>query len=262
MQCKLSTSLISAPAHPSYVEAHMRVIFSGQVPKDFNFPESTEDAFEIDETSSRIALSDGASESFDSKTWAKLLVKSFVQNPEVNIDWLTETVSSYEEKHDPATLSWSKQAAFERGSFATLIGIECFPNHSSIDIIGIGDSLAVLLSSNDFLDSFPYKTANEFKQRPTLFCTNFQNNNFVGDSDFYSTRCKTWSIDSIPSVFLLCMTDALAEWALMMAEEGKPQWEKLMAIRQESELQLLVESEREKKLMRTDDVTLITVTFD
>ena len=58
------------------------------------------------------------------------------------------------------------------------------------------------------------------------------------------------------------MTDALAEWALMMAEEGKPQWEKLMAIRQESELQLLVESEREKKLMRTDDVTLITVTFD
>ena len=58
------------------------------------------------------------------------------------------------------------------------------------------------------------------------------------------------------------MTDALAEWALMMAEEGKPQCEKLMAIRQESELQLLVESEREKKLMRTDDVTLITVTFD
>jgi hypothetical protein len=261
MQCKLSTSLISAPAHHSYAEKPMQVIFSGQIPKDFNFPESTEDAFEIDVTSSRIALSDGASESFDSKTWAKLLVRSFVQNPEVNIDWLAEAVGNYNERHDPASLSWSKQAAFERGSYATLIGIECFRNHCSIDIIGIGDSLAVLLSGNDFLDSFPYKTANEFKQRPTLFCTNTHNNNFVDESDFYSLHSKTWSVGSIPSVFLLCMTDALAEWALMMAEVGKPQWRELMAIRQESELQVLVESEREKKLMRTDDVTLITVSF-
>lgn len=240
----------------------MRVIFSGQVPKDFRFPESIEDSFQVDEGTSRIALSDGASESFDSKTWAYLLVKSFVKNPSVNIDWLAETVGNYKAKHDPASLSWSKQAAFERGSYATLIGVEFFKSHCCIDIIGIGDSLAVLLSGHDFVDSFPYQTANEFKQRPTLLCTNAQENDFVGDSDFYSTHSKTWSIGSVPSVILLCMTDALAEWSLMMAEEGKPPWEGLLAIKRESELQMLVESERQKRLMRTDDVTLITVAFD
>lgn len=240
----------------------MQVLFSGQVPKDFNFPESNEDAFEIDEGGSRIALSDGASESFDSKTWAQLLVKSFVVNPALNSDWLSLAVDNYLSNYVIGSLSWSKQAAFERGSFATLVGVEWFKNHSSIDVISVGDSLAVLISGSEFVESFPYKSAEEFRQRPTLLCTNKGNNHFVGESDFYSVHCKTWDIKNTPTPNLLCMTDALAEWALRLAAEGTPPWIELLSIRNDAELQALVESEREKKLMRIDDVTLISISFD
>jgi len=240
----------------------MRILFAGQVPKDLNYPDSNEDAFEIDEGSGRIALSDGASESFDSKTWAQLLVKSFVANPAINSDWLSLAVDSYLSNYEIGSLSWSKQAAFERGSFATLVGVECFKIHSSIYVISVGDSLAVLISGTDFVESFPYKSAEEFRQRPTLLGTNKKNNHFVGESDFYSVHSKTWSVSSTQTPKLLCMTDALAEWALMLAAEGASPWVELLSIKNDAELRVLVESEREKKLMRVDDVTLISISFD
>lgn len=240
----------------------MKVVFCGQVPKDSNYPEATEDAVEIFMAAGRLAISDGASESFDSKTWAKLLVGRFVGSPERPPGWLSEVVGQYNACHDRSTLSWSKHAAFERGSFATLLGVEAFPSRSEIDILAVGDSLAVLLSGSEMIDSFPYKDALQFQQRPELFCTSPLHNGFIDEPDFISRHHKTWNYKQLDHPVLLCMTDALAEWALRSEQEGSPQWAKLLSLTDESQLESIVLSEREQKRMRVDDVTLVSIAFD
>lgn len=240
----------------------MRVIFCGQVPKDANHPESTEDVVEISNNANRIAVSDGASESFDSKTWAQLLVGNFARSPELGSEWLSEVVRQYSERYDLSTLSWSKHAAFERGSFATLLGVEAIHSSSAVNIVSVGDSLAVLLSNAEMVDSFPYTSSQQFQQRPELFCTNPSHNGFIEKSDFLSRHYKEWCIKQLEKPTVLCMTDALGEWALTMAQEGEPQWATLLSITEETQLQSIVFSERQNKRMRVDDVTLVTIEFD
>ncbi len=239
----------------------MNVLFCGQVPKDSNYPESTEDAVKISLEAGRLAISDGASESFDSKTWAQILVKTFVQSPEFSPDWLSGVIQEYNGQYDLSSLSWSKCASFERGSFATLLGIELFPTHASLDVLGIGDSLAVLLNGSDIIDSFPYNFSSQFKQRPELLCTNSLYNGFSGSVDFFTRHFKTWSLNQIQHPFLLCMTDALGEWALKMEQDGTPQWTTLLSMTDVAHLESIVLNERKQGRMRVDDVTLVSISF-
>lgn len=238
----------------------MLVLFSGKVPKDAGFPDDNEDAFSLAVDVGRVAISDGASESFDSKSWANLLTNHFVKNPQMDFDWLSDAIDAYVTQINISQLSWSKQAAFSRGSFATLIGIEEFREHRSIEVFSVGDSLAVLLVDGELADSFPYKNFEEFQQRPELFCTNHSHNLFFTTSDFFTKHSKTWKIDCGDSV-VLCMTDALGEWALRCAQDGHPVWQQLAGIRDVPELESLVTQERQTGGMRTDDATLVTLTF-
>ena len=73
----------------------MRVLFSGQVPKDPLYPEAIEDSYEFLISDGRIALCDGASESFDSKTWARIVTSQFVDDPEIKASWLDECIRRY-----------------------------------------------------------------------------------------------------------------------------------------------------------------------
>ncbi|MGV8991270.1 MAG: hypothetical protein ACOH1Q_07685 [Thiobacillus sp.] len=239
----------------------MKVLFAGQVPKDLSFPDANEDAFVLAADVDRVAVSDGASESFDSKTWARLLTSRFVQHPELDASWLTDAVSDYLVQFDPAQMSWSKQAAFVRGSFATLLGIEHFIEHGTVDVLGVGDSLAVLLDGGEFVDSFPYVHSEEFQQRPELFCTNATLNTLFSVPDFFPRHHKTWCITDKSAPLVLCMTDALGEWALRRAEEGESVWQMLVEIENVSELESLVLQERLSRSMRIDDTTLVRLSF-
>lgn len=239
----------------------MRLRFCGQVPKDFDYPESNEDSYS-QLRDDRVALSDGASESFDSKLWARLLVDEFTQDPALTDDWLNRLVSKYASHFDANSLSWSKLSAYERGSFATLIGVEYNPVSNCIDVIGVGDSVAVLVQDGEFVESFPYRSADDFKRRPVLLSTKHSCNDFFYDAkNFRDEHLKLWSAKQT-GTFLLCMTDAIGEWAMRNAENGTPQWNRLRGIKSCTELQELVSIERARKQMRIDDVTLIVISFE
>jgi Protein phosphatase 2C len=239
----------------------MKVLFSGRIPKDPAFPDDNEDSYAVNADAGRIAVSDGASESFDSRTWAELLANRFVRHPVLNQSWLRSAVVEYSDRNDRESLSWSKQSAFDRGSFATLLGIRHFEKRGAVDVVAIGDSLGVLLDGHEFVDSFPYVRADEFRQRPELLCTKETLNGFFASREFQSERRRTWSVGNKLAPVLLCMTDGIAEWALRRAEEGRPVWTDLMAIRTESELETLVLRERHAKTMRVDDTTLVVASF-
>ena len=237
----------------------MRVLFSGQVPKDPLYPEAIEDSYEFLISDGRIALSDGASESFDSKTWARIVTSQFVNNPAIKASWLDECIRRYADQFDVQSLSWSKQASFNRGSYATLLGVEIFTEKQTMDVIAVGDSICAVLENEMLMTTFPYDQHEQFQQRPEIFSTLSANNIFVSESDFYSKHFRTFPVRSNCRTALLCMTDALGEWALRGQAEGEPRWSLLLSITDTSELEELVTSERAARRMRIDDVTLLHI---
>lgn len=237
----------------------MRVVFSGQVPKDPSYAEGIEDSYDIRTPEGRIALSDGASESFDSRTWARIITSRFVDTPEMDASWLEKCVDQYAEQYDVQALSWSKQASFSRGSYATLLGIECFSEQKTIDALAIGDSICAILENENLTATFPYDRHEQFQQRPEILSTLSFNNAFVSESDFYAKHFKTFPINTDKKTTILCMTDALGEWALRGQADGEPRWSLLMSLTNSNELEDLVLRERSAKRMRVDDVTLLHI---
>jgi hypothetical protein len=239
----------------------MKVIFSGRIPKEPAFPNDVEDMLGIADDNSKVVISDGASESFDSKTWAWLLTSRFIKQPELSKDWLDYMIAEYTACFDLANLSWSKQAAFARGSFATLLAVDQTTGADTIRVISVGDSLAVLLDGQELLESFPYVRAEDFQQRPELVSTNALSNAFIRAGDFLTQYQKIWSLQGKTNPILLCMTDALGEWSLRHWQQGDPRWWQLAQIRDVTELENLVTQEREEKALRVDDTTLVTLSF-
>jgi hypothetical protein len=239
----------------------MQVRFWCRIPKDEAFPDDNEDAVAIDLGTGRIAVSDGASESFDSRTWAALLAKRFVAHPVLRRDWLVGAANEYARQYDRDTLSWSKQAAFDRGSFATLLGVRSFEARGVVEVLGVGDSLGVLLDGDTYVDCFPYSNARQFKERPHLFCTNQAFNAYFASARFRSAAHKRWSTRGMAEPIVLCMTDGIAEWAMHRAEAGDPVWTTLARIETSSALEALVRRERLARTMRVDDTTLVVATL-
>ena len=134
------------------------------VAKDSQQSDLNEDAFDKGIDGTTYAVSDGASESYDSRTWARLLVEKFIEDSEFNSEWVVSAQKKYESNVDFQSLSWSKQLAFERGSFATLLGLNFSKNIANI--FSIGDSLAVHIRQNSYLDSYPFHQPEQFDSRP------------------------------------------------------------------------------------------------
>lgn len=237
----------------------MQIVFSGSFPKDPSEPESNEDCLHLDLGSGRFALCDGASESYDSKSWAAILAEKFVSDPAINQSWIDDVVSAYSTLFDFQNLSWSKQAAFEKGSFATLLGVEINSSLDHLEIIAIGDSIALLVDEGHLVKSWPYTEAEQFKGRPTLLSTQPALNEFVGANGFYSQTHISCALDALIKPTLICVTDALGEWALQKDEQGAENWRKLLDIHSDEELAALVVEARCRKTMKTDDSTLLII---
>ncbi|MCU1793979.1 hypothetical protein [Pectobacterium polaris] len=239
----------------------MKQEFSGTVPKDPEYSEANEDKFAFSKDGRRLALCDGASESFNSKLWADLLAHKFIADPKVNPEWVASALAEYSAAHDLPSMSWSKQAAFERGSFATLIGVEQFEEHQTVDILAIGDSITMLVDCGKLIRSWPFDNPEKFKERPTLLATLPAHNDFVGGSSFWTLHGKTFYLEKLIKPKLLCMTDALGEWALQQAQAEDSGFIELLSLQTEEQLAELVLRERAAKRMRIDDSTLLVLSF-
>ena len=130
----------------------MRALFVGSCAKEPDRPEANEDVYAFSADRQRLAISDGASESYDSQLWAKLLTRKFADDASFDQQWLESAVSDYQSQHEFATMSWSQQLAFERGCFATLLSVEYDPDRRSVNVFGIGDSVAVLTVGSEVIE--------------------------------------------------------------------------------------------------------------
>jgi hypothetical protein len=203
------------------------------------------------------ALSDGASVSFDSASWAQILVRRYARNPEFTREWIDEAIAEFGRLYDRESMPWMKQASFDRGTFASLLGIRVLDEGRNIQVLAIGDTLAVLCDGDAINSTFPYTEPGEFDQRPQLLCTHPSENAFLDAPDFDFQRFVDWTFRNLERPALLCMTDALGHWLLSHRAQEPSPVAVLRQIRSSKDFSRFVHEEREAGRMRSDDTTLM-----
>jgi hypothetical protein len=228
----------------------MRLLHRWTVGKQVAEPHFNEDASTYRSAKGIYVVSDGASESFASRRWARVLVAHYARRPLIDEGWLVQAIADYTTAFNRATMSWSAQAAFDRGSFATLLGLRFDP--FGVSILGIGDSLAVLDDGVEIRATFPYIEPEQFRTNPLLLSTIFERNAAILGADV-STR---WQLAGIDCPRLFCMTDALGAWLLSARAERIA---RLRSLRTRDEFITLVDEARADGTMRRDDTTLLVI---
>lgn len=250
-----------------------RALFAGSVPKDSAYPESNEDKLRTCDDARLYVVSDGASESFNSQLWAEVLVQHASSGiPRTRFTrWLKQAISQYEERSDLAHLSWSQEAAFARGSFASLLVANFADEH--IEIVAIGDTVALLVAKAEVAQSFPYSRSEQFQQRPHLLSTLLSRHStryfrellrsLIDRGRTKESSCRVcWQYPPSPESVVICVTDALGEWLLRKDERSRDRLKALVDVRTQEDLAALVERARLEDGMRRDDSSLIVIGVD
>jgi len=240
---------------------HIDVLFAGQVSKDEMALDTIEDSFKYDIERGIVVISDGASESYDSRTLSSLVCSEYLKQRRIDREWLTELIHTFDSNINLASLSWSKEAAYKRGSFATLLAIKKNRRNERVHIEAIGDSQAILVTGGEVVDTYPYKKAKEFQQRPQLISTVISHNRFIFRDDYSKKHKHVWDISADSEPTILCMTDALGDWTISSLENGDERWKALLTITNIDQFRDFVISEWNTKEMRKDDVTLVRIGF-
>lgn len=240
-----------------------------------------EDSWAFDEKLSKIAVSDGASESYNSKLWANLLCHQFInKEPLLEFDvWLNNVIYDYVSHHNLSNMSWTQVSAYERGSFATFIGVNINEFSNKLTTICIGDSVCLLFKEvkeeklikkkrNKKLVRKIFQTINfeyipmyeipDFSINPTLLSTNRALNNFI-----FQDNIREIILDEKHRYYLVLGTDAISDWLINQAKILVPGSPILSKILQYTKKQLAnyiyqtVIEKRNDKSMKVDDSTLI-----
>jgi len=202
------------------------------------------------------ALSDGASVSFDSASWARILVRHYARSPRVDAAWIASALAEFGTLHERESLPWMQQAALDRGSFASLLGLRR-RGEGQVKILAIGDSIAVLCDADRVVATFPYQSPEQFDERPRLLSTNPAENAFLADCDLAADFSVQWELGALDRPALLCVTDALGHWIIAHRHEEPSPIAALRPIASRRDFARFVAAEREAGRLRRDDTTLL-----
>ena len=225
------------------------------VPKKQTIPNEDQSLVKWDRKSAVVA--DGASVSFDSITWANVLCENYMKDQVITKEWIDRSVKNYSLLHDRDTLSWMKQAAYDRGSFATIFGMTLVPELSEIVVQAFGDTNGYFLFDGELGTVFPILDQEDFNASPDLISTNANENMYLTD-DMIKNKTSIISISEYDCVVAVIATDALASW-LMESTEEKISY--LAGLKSEKDFQEFVELHRENHSLKLDDTTLLIMRF-
>lgn len=235
------------------------------LPKQGYQPDEYEDAWAHDATATRLALADGASDSFESRLWAQALVQSFIDappapQPEALLTWLEVPLHVWRQGIRWEHLPWYAEEKARRGAFATLLGLTfAWPESTAAEAdiaevawqaLALGDACLFQVRHETVIVRFPVTQAADFGTTPALLSTR---HDYTERSLAALATCTGTCLDG--DLFILA-TDALAAWFLAQVEAGAQPWASLLTLTDETFADGIA-ALRQDGAMRNDDVTLV-----
>lgn len=213
------------------------------------------------DTSLRIAIADGATESLFSDIWADILVNSYVEKgtdlfksselESVNQKFVYTTSKNILQM--PETRQWFMYEKLERGTHATLAAVE-FSSPDKMQILTIGDSCVFWSDGNvDEINMLPEITAEEFGSFPISIC------HLPKTWQSLEQKILKKEVTFQKNLQMVLCTDALACWLVTESENKSSNWEKLFQISDYGFFTNFIETLREQNSIRNDDVTLVLI---
>ena len=204
-------------------------------------------------------MSDGASVSFDPGPWAEILVRRFADDVNICRAWLDGAIKEYQSDYDRETMAWMQQAAFDQGSFATLLGVVSSPDSGNVRVMALGDFLLAFVDGDELVRTIPYLQPAEFDQSPHLLSSSPAENGSWSDEDI-AERWHDLNVASHRAPTLLLMTDAIGRWLLDQPDTERVST--LLNITDEDAFAQFVKRESAEGRLRKDDATLVVVGSD
>ena len=254
------------------MESHHKVSvirrFSDRTHKEMETISGCQDNFQSDTAKNCFAIADGATQSFYSSIWSKLLVDYFCENPQIDKEnwqewlkpiqeqWLEEVRNKLEiAKRDdnPARIEIQNLLNRFESATSTFIGLQFIENQAKISIVG--DSCLFIFRGNQLIQTYLLKKSTDFNNRPGYFGSRSKNNDYNPKFLDIELKYKQHS----DKLYFVLATDALAEYIFKHTEQLGDILTTLLKINTEQEFENFVKSARHNGTikMKNDDVTLM-----
>lgn len=232
------------------------------LPKAGHEPSECEDAIGLRMDLGRVCVTDGATEAFDSRTWARLLAKHWVRSEglltsEEMERWWAALGSRLDRRWARRTLPWYAENKAAGGAFAAFAGIalrDGGEGRVAWDGVALGDACLVHRSASDIVSSTPIDTPEGFGYHPRLVPS------LMTGQTGLSNEVSCFTGDAQPGDALLLLTDAIAAWYLTQFRDTPSlisAFEDSVASGDANAQRAFVTAEREAKRLRNDDVAVV-----
>ena len=232
--------------------------------KEGLLPSECEDAVGVRTDLGRVCVADGATESFDSRSWARLLTKHWarshglVERNELE-PWWAALGDRQSQRWDGRVLPWYAEEKAASGAFAAFVGVAFSagtPGGYTWEAVALGDACLVHKRDGAILESLPISDPEQFGYHPRLVPSARIRQAGLGSE----ATCASGM--ARPGDLFLLLTDAIAAWYLRRAQvapEVISEFERLLEDDEHDALAALVTSERDGKRLRNDDVAAVLV---
>lgn len=239
--------------------------FSYRTHKEMETISGCQDNFSYNETKNCFAIADGATQSFYSSIWSKLLVDYFCGNPEIDKnnwqewlkpiqkEWLervTAELKTAKSGNNPAWIEIENRLNRFESATSTFIGLQFIENQAKISIVG--DSCLFIFQGNQLIQTHLLKKSTDFNNQPEYFGSRSKHNDHEPKFLDIELKYKQHS----DKLYFVLATDALAEYILKYTEQQRDILTTLLTIQ---EFENFVKSARQDDTikMKNDDVTLM-----
>lgn len=237
------------------------------LPKEGAGAEECEDAVGVSAERRRYAVADGATEAFDSKSWAKLLAEGWVaaERAAVTVEsfgaWVAERGRALHESWDGRTLPWYAEEKRRAGSFAAFVGLSFREDGRQLraEVIALGDACMIHLRGGAVHCAMPLTDAREFTSTPPLV----PSQEALQESALAKAVTDAGPVEH-GDIFLL-LSDAAAAWFLSLGEEDAPlraRFDSLLKSPATEPLAELFRAERRAGRIKDDDVAVVRVAVE
>lgn len=212
-------------------------------------------ANEVGRDAFRVAIADGASESWQAGPWAQLLVEAFTkEEPAAWPTWIPRVQSRWKQHVAPSSqaLPWFVEERAKQGAFATFLGVVI--DEDGWQAVAVGDSCLFCVREDQLALAFPLTQSSDFGNTPWLIGSRTS-------ADKVPREQAQWLIDDRkPGDRLFLMTDALAQWFLRETESGRRPWrDPALTCNANDAFAERVVRLRAEHGLRNDDTTLVVI---